>query len=87
MLIALAAITLAATLMILVLLSFLLISIHREDRAPELACRPPTRVTALIRHLCGLHVRSPPTSGPADHARQGGRLTPGGIRRSSGEAA
>jgi hypothetical protein len=87
MLIALALLTLTATLVILVLLGFLLVSIRREDRSPELACRPPTRVAALMRHLCGLHVRRPPTRGPADRARPDGRLASHGIGRSSGEAA
>ncbi len=49
--------TLALALTILVLLGLLLVGIHREDRAPGLACRPPTLVTALTRRLVGLHVQ------------------------------
>jgi hypothetical protein len=59
MLIALVLLTLAATLVVFMLLGLLLVGIRREDRAPELASRAPTLVTALTRHLVGLHVRRP----------------------------
>ena len=86
MLIALVLLTLAVTVVILALLGLLLAGIRREDRAPELACRPPTLVTGLARRLVGLHVRRPPTpvsaydarpnSYPAQTARAEGPATP-----------
>jgi len=87
MLIPLALLILAVSLFILVLFSLLLVSIRREDRGPELACRPPTMVTALTRRLCGLHVRRRETPGPADDSRLDSCLALHGTSRSSGHAA
>jgi hypothetical protein len=69
MLIALLVITVASTLVVLVLLGLLLVGIRREDRAPELASRPSTLVTALTRHLIGLHVRRPAAAGSVGEDR------------------
>jgi len=61
MLIALALITLAMSLLIVVLLGFLRAGIRTEDRGSDLGCRPPTLITALTRRVLGLHVRRPVT--------------------------
>ncbi len=86
MLVVLGLLTLAVTLMILVLLGFVLVTIRKEDRSPELASRPPTLAAALTRHLCGLHIRKAAAIGPAGHARRDGRLASRRIGRSD-EAA
>ena len=86
MLIALVSVTLAVAVIGVVLFGLLLTSIRREDHGPELACRPPTLVTALARRLCGLHVRRPVTPGPAD-ARLGAFLASRGTSARSRNAA
>ena len=74
MLIALVLITLAVTLLIVVLLVFLCAGIRTEDRGSDLGCRPPTLVTALTRRVLGLHVRRPVTPDSVGDPRPDSRL-------------
>jgi hypothetical protein len=69
MLIALVLITLAVTLLIIVLLVFLCAGIRREEHGPELGCHSPTLLTALTRRVLGLYVRRPLGPGSTEGSR------------------
>ena len=83
MLIAFALITLAMTLLVVVLLGFLCAGIRKEDRGSDLGCRPPTLVTALTRRVVGLHVRRPVTPGSTGDPRPDSALA---ARRTTGHS-
>lgn len=85
MLIVLILIAVAVTLVVLVLLALLAVVIRREDRAPELAVRPPTLVKAFARRLAGLHVRRPPVRGPDDGVPPDSCAACSGTGRRAGE--
>lgn len=82
--ITLVVVSLAAAVLVLVLLGLVAVAIHREDRAAELAGRPPTMLTGIARRMFGLHVRRPPISGAVDDVQHRSCAASGGTSHRAG---
>jgi hypothetical protein len=69
MIIILTSLVLAVTLVLLALLVALILGIHSDERATDLASQPRTLNASMARRLLGLHVRKParPACMPARH--------------------